>query len=124
MAKARFEAELIEGHKGVTVVIVPFPPEDVWGEKPIRLGPRRHGWLVTGTANGVPFAGYIGERWGRFFIIIDRELRAAADIAVGDAVEIVVRPTKSKAVLARARVQSQVTTAPKKPRQDAIDPES
>src|SRR5437868_219534 len=69
MAKAHFEAELVEGHKGVTVVIVPFSPEDVWLTKPIRLDRRRHGWLVTGTANGTRFDGYIGERWGRFFII-------------------------------------------------------
>jgi hypothetical protein len=26
--KAEFRAELIEGHKGVTVVIVPFNPEE------------------------------------------------------------------------------------------------
>ena len=28
MRKLEFEAELIEGHKGVTVVIVPFDPEE------------------------------------------------------------------------------------------------
>ena len=77
MRKVEFEAELIEGHKGVTVVIVPFDPEEVWSRKPVRLDPRRDGWLVTGTANGVRFDGYIGYRWGRFFIIIDSELRQA-----------------------------------------------
>src|SRR5215475_9281062 len=30
MDKVRFEAELIEGHKGVTVVLVPFDPEERW----------------------------------------------------------------------------------------------
>ena len=39
----------------------------------------RMGWVITGTANGVRFDGYIGERWGRFFIIIDPELRKAAN---------------------------------------------
>ena len=76
---AEFEAELIEGHNGVTVVIVPFDPEEGWSLKPVRLDSRRHGWVITGTANGVRFDGYIGERWGRFFIIIDPELQKAAN---------------------------------------------
>jgi hypothetical protein len=27
------------------------------------LDPRRHGWLIIGSANGVAFDGYIGQRW-------------------------------------------------------------
>jgi hypothetical protein len=122
VARTRFEAELIEGHKGVTVVLVPFDPEAVWSRKPVRLDPRRDGWLVTGTANGARFDGYIGERWGRFFIIIDPELRAAAEVAVGDTLTMVIGPTATARALARARAQSKVTTAPKKGRPDAIDP--
>ena len=39
--KRTFDAELIEGHKGVTAVIVPFDPEESWREKPVRfLGSR------------------------------------------------------------------------------------
>src|SRR5215831_9130760 len=121
MSKVRFEAELIEGHKGVTVVLVPFDPEETWSRKPLRLVGRRHGWLVTGTANGVKFNGYIGERWNRFFIIIDSGLREAAQVTVGDTLKIVVEPTSSARALAQAREQSKVTTAPKNPRTDAID---
>src|SRR5262245_65483960 len=84
MDKAEFNAELIKGHKGVTVVLVPFDPEEGWSRKPVRLHERRHGWLIRGTATGVPFDGYIGARWGRFFIIIDRELPKAAEASVGD----------------------------------------
>jgi hypothetical protein len=62
MSKARFEAELFEGHKGVTAVIVPFDPEDVWQLKPVKLDPRRDGWLVKGTVNRTRFDGYIGYR--------------------------------------------------------------
>src|SRR5262252_11222788 len=122
MNKVQFEAELIEGHKGVTVVLVPFDPEERWSLKPFRLQGRRHGWLVVGHANGVGFDGYIGERWNRFFIIIDSDLREAAKVAVGDMLRMSVEPTSSARVLARAREQSKVTTAPKSARRDAIDP--
>jgi len=122
MNKVQFEAELIEGHKGVNVVLVPFDPEERWSRKPVRLEGRRHGWLVVGSANGVGFDGYIGERWNRFFIIIDSGLRDAANVAVGDTLRMSVEPTSSARVLARALKQSKVTTAPKNPRTDAIDP--
>ena len=119
--KAEFNAELIEGHKGVTVVLVPFDPEEGWSRKPVRLHDRRHGWLIRGTANGVPFDGYIGERWSRFFIIIDRELREAAGASVGDTLRIVIQPTAAKATLDRAIAQSKVTTQPRTARADAIE---
>ena len=122
MKKQRFEAELIEGHKGVTVVLVPFDPEERWSQKPVRLDRRRHGWLITGTANGVEFDGYIGERWNRFFITIDSGLRKAAEVTVGDTLEMIVEPTTTARALAIARAQSKLTTAPKSPRHDAIDP--
>ena len=121
MSKVQFEAELIEGHKGVTVVLVPFDPEEKWSRKPVRLEGNRHGWLVIGSANGIRFDGYIGERWNRFFIIIDSGLREAAKVAVGDTVKVSVEPTSSARVLVRARNQSKVTTAPKIPRSDAVD---
>jgi hypothetical protein len=113
MARARFEAELVEGHKGVTVVLVPFDPEKEWGREPVRLAGRRHGWLVRGTLDGVAFDGYIGERWGRFFIIVERELRRAADVSVGESVTVVVEPTDDRRVLERALLQSKRTTQPK-----------
>ena len=122
MRKLEFEAELIEGHKSITVVIVPFDPEEAWSQKPVWLDPRRDGWLVTGTANGVRFDGYIGYRWGRFFIIIDSELRQAAGVSVGEKLCMIVEPTATMRALNRAREQSKVTTAPKKGRPDAIDP--
>jgi hypothetical protein len=119
--KAEFEAELIEGHKGITVVIVPFDPEEGWSQKPVRLDSRRHGWLITGSVNAVPFDGYIGERWGRFFIIIDPELRNAAGVSVGDTLRMIVQPTAAQRALRRAIAQSKLTTAPRKLRPDTID---
>jgi hypothetical protein len=117
---AEFEAELIEGHKGVTAVIVPFDPEEGWSRKPVRLAERRHGWLVSGTVNRVRFDGYIGERWGRFFITIDPGLREAARVAVGDILKVVVQPTNRKNVYERALEQSKATTQPTKARADAV----
>src|SRR5215471_12898796 len=102
MNKVQFEAQLIEGHKGVTVVLVPIDPEEKWSRKPVRLAGRRHGWLIVGSANGVRFDGYIGERWNRLFIIIDSELRDAANVTVGDTLKMSVEPTTNPQVFARA----------------------
>jgi hypothetical protein len=122
MRKARFDAQLFEGHKGVTAVVVPFDPEDVWQLKPVKLDPRRDGWLVKGTVNRTRFDGYIGSRWGKFFIIIEPALRSAAKVSIGDTLSIVVEPTATAKALATAREQSRVTTAPKRGRRDAVDP--
>ena len=55
MRSLELEADLIDGDKSVTVVCVPFDAGEAWSQKPVRLDPRRDGWLVTGTANGVRF---------------------------------------------------------------------
>jgi hypothetical protein len=117
---ARFQAELIEGHKGVTVVLVPFDPEAVWRQKPFRLAGRRHGWLVKGTANGSKFHGYIGERWGRFFIALDERLRKAAGVSVGDPVKMAIEPTATRAAYLHAVAQSECSTQPKNARPDSV----
>jgi hypothetical protein len=109
-----FETALIEGHKGVTAVIVPFDPREAWGSDPVALDARREGWLVAGTVNGAAFEGWIGLRWGRFFVIIDPALRAAAGARVGDRLEVAIAPTTSARALAIAKQQAQLTTAPRK----------
>ena len=122
MRGARFEAELVEGHKGVTVVVVPFDPRARWSLAPTRLHGRRHGWPVTGTIGGVRFDGYVGERWGRFFVIVDRALREAAKVRVGGTTTVRIAPTRDQRAIERAIEQSKVTTQPKTARADAIDP--
>jgi hypothetical protein len=116
----RFEGELFEGHKGVVAVLVPFDPEEAWQRKPHRLAGRRHGWPVTGSANGADFAGYIGERWGRFFIAFEPALLRALKAEPGQAVSMIVQPTDSPDVIDLAREQSTRTTQPKAARADAI----
>src|SRR5947209_797946 len=97
---ARFDAELVEGHKGVVVAVVPFDPEDVFGQKPVRLAGRRHGWVVGGSLNATKFDGYVGERWARFFIIVDPDLRRAAGVAAGDRASMVVAPSDKPGAIA------------------------
>src|SRR5438552_11549492 len=113
MARARFTAELVEGHKGVRAALVPFDPEGVWRIKPHRLAGRRHGWLVKGTLNGGKFDGYVGERWGKFFITL-------TEGNVGDSVAFVLEPTTSAQTLAKAIEQSKATTQPGKARADTM----
>lgn len=120
MRRARFEAPLFEGHKGVTGVLVPFDPVELWRAPPVRLAGRRHGWLVTGTANSARFEGYIGERWNRFFITLDEALCDAAGVTVGDLVTMVIAPTATSKAYLAALEQSRVTTQPGKPRPDAV----
>ena len=120
MRRARFEAQLFEGHKGVTAVVVPFDPVEVWHAPPVLLAGRRHGWLITGTANGAPFHGYVGERWNRFFISLDEGLRDAANVTVGDVVRMVISPTATRKAYLAALQQSRVTTQPAKARPDAV----
>jgi uncharacterized protein DUF1905 len=118
--RARFEAPLVEGHKGVTAVLVPFDPVEVWHAPPVRLAGRRHGWLVAGTANGARFDGYIGERWNRFFVTLDEAQCAAAGVIVGETVTMVIAPTATSKAYRAALAQSRVTTEPTKPRLDAV----
>jgi hypothetical protein len=120
MRRARFEAQLFEGHKGVTAVLVPFDPLELWRAPPVLLAGRRHGWLITGTANGARFHGYVGERWNRFFITLDGALRDAANVRVGDMVTMVISPTATLKAYLAALQQSVVTTQPGKPRPDAV----
>jgi hypothetical protein len=119
--KERFQARLIEGHKGVVVAPVPFDPEERWRRKPVKLAGRRHGWLVKGTLGKTAFDGFIGERWGRFFVILEPSIRQEAGVEVGDDVSLVVAPTATRGVFARAFAQSKATTQPGQARFDAVD---
>lgn len=112
MSKATFTAELVEGHKEVHAVIVPFDPQEVWGQKPVKIDPRRDGWLIRGTMNKIRFLGWIGYRWGRFFIIVDPEMRETLGVEVGARIVFVVEPTSSAAAMKIAREQARLTTAP------------
>ncbi|HEX4385790.1 MAG TPA: hypothetical protein VH083_22690 [Myxococcales bacterium] len=107
-----FKAEVIQGHKGVLAVLVPFDPEELWKQKPVKLAGRRHGWLVKGSIDGEPFDGYIGLRWDRFFIMVDEGFKP------GQTVTVKLQPTSNAQTLAKAVEQSKITTQPKRARAD------
>jgi len=75
---------------------------------------------VKGTANGARFNGYIGDRWGRFFIQLSDRLCTTAGASIGDSVSIVVEPTNTAQAYFYALEQSKMTTQPSRARTDAI----
>jgi hypothetical protein len=82
-----FEAELLDGHKG-PAVLVPFDPARAWAVKP-RLIPSaayglRPGFPVRGTFQGIAFTGWIGQRWGRRFLLVEPALQRQARVEVGE----------------------------------------
>ena len=95
MKTQKFETELLDGHKGCAV-IVPFDPRELWGTEPTLVPSaeygQRPGHLVTAKINGHRFDGWIGHRWGRFFILVSDELQRAAGVSAGDVVAIEVTP--------------------------------
>jgi hypothetical protein len=98
MQTQHFVAELLLGHKGAAV-IVPFDPGAVWGTRPVEHGvlPWREGHLVRGKIDGVRFDGWIGRRWGRFFLLVDAALQRKAGVKVGDMLQVELAPRGGKA---------------------------
>ena len=95
MKSRRFQAEIQSGHKG-EAVLVPFDPEEAWGIAPRAVASKvygsRPGHLVRGTLNGHSFDGWIGRRWGKFFLLVDGELQRKARVRAGDVATITVAP--------------------------------
>ena len=110
-----FVAELLMGHKGAAV-IVPFDPGAVWGTRPVEHGvlPWRTGHLVRGFVNGVPFEGWIGQRWGRFFLLVDEQLQRNAGAGIGDMLQVVVEPRTAEKSAEKSAEKNAPKSAPKK----------
>lgn len=91
MKKRKFKAELQSGHQE-DAIEVPFDPAESWGVAPGRLWRGRRGHTVLATLNGVSFETFIVPRQQRFFMLVDEDIKQAAQVAVGDTVEITVAP--------------------------------
>jgi hypothetical protein len=72
-SRRRFTATLTGGHKGLAVE-VPFDP----GRKE-----------VSGMLNGIPFDSKIARRSTKFWLLVEKDLAAAARLGEGDETEIV-----------------------------------
>jgi hypothetical protein len=90
-----FHAQILDGHKGAAV-IVPFDPAKIWDIEPAAVpAPWKKGYLVSGKLNRGGFEGWIGNRWGRNFILVDDELLKKARANIGDVVRMTVSPRKT-----------------------------
>ena len=90
----RFEGELVLGHKGAAVE-VPFDPAERWGIAAQPLWHGRRGHVVDGRLNGKPFTSSVVPRMKRFWVLVDEKLMNAANVAVGDIVEVAIEPSQS-----------------------------
>jgi len=87
-----FHAQILDGHKGAAV-IVPFDPAKMWHVELAAVpAPWKKGYLVSGKINRTCFEGWIGNRWGRNFILVDDELLKKARAKIGDVVRMTVSP--------------------------------
>lgn len=93
----RFDAQILDGHKGAAV-IVPFDPAKIWRVEPAAVpAPWKKGYLISGKLNRTHFEGWIGDRWGRNFILVDEELLKRTRTNIGDVVRMTVSPRKAPA---------------------------
>jgi Domain of unknown function (DUF1905) len=90
---ARFEAELLRGHKGAAVE-VPFDPAAQWSLDPVPLWRGRRGFPVEAMLDGVSFASAIVPRMRRHFLLVDDQVRTRAKARIGAIVKVTVRPAK------------------------------
>lgn len=91
MRAARFTATLLDGHKGAAVE-VPFDPAERWGSVAVPLRKGRKGHRVRGSLDGVSIESAIVARSGRFFLLVDEEIRRDAGVRIGDLVVISIAP--------------------------------
>jgi hypothetical protein len=113
MREEKFETVVEVGHMELLYIQIPFDPSVTWDARP------RH--FVRGSLNGCAFAGEIGFRRRKFYILLDEELQRAAKLSPGEPVQVALEPREpgaealsSTARLAWARLAS--PPARKKPR--------
>ncbi len=83
----RFEAVVLEGHKGLAFEL-PFSPSARWGIEEERLWPGRRGYRVKGSVNRVRFESVVVPRSRRFFVLVSEEMKRAGRLRAGSAVKV------------------------------------
>jgi hypothetical protein len=91
MRNEHFTGILSEGHKEMAIP-VPFDPTARWKLPAVRLAPGQHGHRVRGRLNGLLFESAVVARARGFFLIVSEELRMAAGLTAGSAVEVTLHP--------------------------------
>jgi uncharacterized protein DUF1905 len=102
MLGEKFTAVLLEGHKGAAVE-VPFDPATRWGRAVVRLEPGRFGHYVNGRLNGEQFESVVVPRARGFYLLISPEQQAAAHLAIGDVVQVILHPRPQPGVKPEGR---------------------
>ena len=100
--RREFDAELYEGHDGTWAVKVPFDPASALGTRfePVSHRHATEGHVVRGTMNGAKFDGFIGKKYGFFFLLVEGELRKNVGATPGDTVTVVVEPRGGRTLVA------------------------
>ena len=94
MRTESFQAELRSGHKEHAVQ-VPFDPGVRWALTAQRLWPRRRGYPVHATLDGVAFDSAIVTRSLRFWLLIPAEIAGSGAVSVGQRCSITVAPRQA-----------------------------
>lgn len=112
-ARREFDAELYEGHDGSWAVKVPFDPAAAL-ESTIAPVTHRHakeGHLVRGTMNGRAFEGFVGKKYGFFFLLVEGVLRDTLGARPGDTVTVILEPRGGRTLVAGA---ARISRAPRR----------
>jgi len=88
---ARFEAVVLDGHKGLAIEL-PFSPSARWDIPEVSLWPGRRGYRVKGSVNKVRFEGVVVPRARRFFVLVSDEMKKSCRLRAGSTVRVSVGP--------------------------------
>ncbi len=87
----RFEAEILDGHKGLAFEL-PFSPSTRWGVAEAALWPGRRGYRVKGSMNAVRFESVVVPRARRFWVLVTGEMKKAGRLRAGSSVAVSIGP--------------------------------
>jgi len=92
MAEKQFFEVLLEKHENseATVIYLPFDVQKVFGAGRVP---------VRGTINHAPFRNTVMPMCGRFMLVVNKQLRAAADAKGGDLVKVEMEPDTEPRVI-------------------------
>ncbi len=90
----------------MAAVVVPFDPAKIWRVAPAAVPPPwKTGYLVSGTIGRPGFEGWIGNRWGRNFVLVDEALLKKTRSKIGDVVRMTVSPRNAPAAHVKKRAK-------------------